>query len=338
MSEELDIIQFLSLSRQTPVIDVRSPAEYQKGRIPGALNIPLFSNEERAKVGTSYVQKNREEAYLLGLEIAGPKLKMFANEALKIALEKKLLVHCWRGGMRSKSMAWLFDQMGIKTYTLKGGYKAYRRFVLEWFNKPPRLIVLGGMTSSGKTEILHELKKLGQQVLDLEGIAHHRGSAFGGLGKVEQPTQEQFENQLFTILQSFDYEDIIWVEDESISIGRTQLPKQWYQYMQQSPAIFLLCDKVVRVKRLVKEYAVFPSDLLAESIRKINKRLGGDNTKLALEALAKGDYCKVADITLQYYDKAYLNQIKCKPQENIIQFSPKSDASNEIAREILRYR
>jgi len=337
MSHALDIINFLSQSQHIPIVDVRSPAEFQKGKIPGAINIPLFSNEERAKIGTTYVKKNRDAAVLLGLEITGPKLKSFAELAMQIAVDKKLLLHCWRGGMRSSSMAWLFEQMGIKTYTLKGGYKAYRHYVLDWFNKPLRLIVLGGMTGSGKTDILHEIQKAGQQVLDLEGIAHHKGSAFGGLGQIAQPTQEQFENQLFTILQSLDYENVIWVEDESISIGKAQLPNQLFKAMQQSPVIILFRDKSIRIKRLMQEYACFSFDQLSESIIKIQKRLGNDHTKLALEALTNGDYSKVAEITLQYYDKAYKNQLTSKQNENIIHFSPKSENADEIAEEILRY-
>jgi tRNA 2-selenouridine synthase len=334
MPVEVNIEQFLGLSKTIPVIDVRSPSEFQKGHVPGAINIPLFSDEERAKVGTLYVQKGREDAFLLGFEIAGPKLKQFCIEALEIATDKKLLVHCWRGGMRSSSMAWLFDQTGIETFVLKGGYKSFRRHVLETFSNPPEFIVLGGMTGSGKTQILQEIKKGGEQVIDLEAMAHHKGSAFGGLGQAPQPTQEQFENNLFSETKSIDYSLSVWVEDESIAIGKIQLPKAWFEKMKQSRVICVEVNKETRLKRLVNEYSGFPHDLLAQSIKKIEKRLGYDCTKAALEALSRGDYYKVSDITLYYYDKAYRNQLDNRPQERISAYSPKSDIPAEIAQEI----
>ena len=336
MSLEIDIIQFLTLNNTMPVIDVRSPAEYHKGHIPGSINIALFSDEERVKIGTSYAKRGKEESFLLGLEIIGPKLKHFASKALDIAVDKKILVHCWRGGMRSNSMAWLFEQMGIYTYRLKGGYKSYRRYALEWFNKQPGIIVLGGMTGTGKTDILKEIRRLGQQVLDMEAIANHKGSAFGGIGQLSQPSQEQFENNLFTELQSFDYGQTIWVEDESLSIGRVQLPKQWFEYMLQSKVICVWLDKETRIRRLIEEYAGFSSNLLAESICKIEKKLGGDNTKAAIDALSMGNYYKVAEITLRYYDKAYQKHLAGRPQENIINHNPLLNLPNEIANEIIR--
>jgi tRNA 2-selenouridine synthase len=338
MPLEIDIAEFLLKGKNIPVIDVRSPSEYQKGHISGAKNLPLFSDDERAKVGTLYVKKGKDEAYLLGLELVGPKLKYFAKEATQLAVGGQLLVHCWRGGMRSNSMAWLLEQTGIKAYTLKGGYKAYRHYVQDWFNIPPKLIVLGGMTGSGKTEILNEIGKAGQQVIDLEHIAHHKGSAFGGLGQTNQPTQELFENQLFTNLYVFDYQYVIWVEDESISIGKTQLPNQWFKFMKQAKVICLLCDKETRIKRLMNEYTGFSPELLAGSIKKIEKRLGYDKAKDALGSLLKGDYKTVAEIALYYYDKAYQKQLQERPKENLIHFKPNSELPIEIAKELMNLK
>ena len=338
MPSEIDIAEFLSVSENIPVVDVRSPAEYRKGHISGSVNLPLFSDDDRVKVGTLYIKNGKEDAYLLGLEIVGPKLQNFAKDAKRLAVNQQLLVHCWRGGMRSNSMAWLFEQAGIQVSTLKGGYKSYRHYVLEWFFKKPNLIVLGGMTGSGKTEILNELRKTGCQVVDLEGLANHKGSAFGGLGQSNQPTQEQFENNLFSLLQLFDYRSVIWIEDESIAIGKVQLPKPLFEFMKQARVISIWRDKETRISRLVDEYAFFSSVELAESIRKIAKRLGGKATNDALAALLEEDYQKVAHIALQYYDKSYQNQLKLKPKENLIEFIPKSNLSHEIAEEILHLK
>jgi tRNA 2-selenouridine synthase len=232
-------------------------------------------------------------------------------------------------------MAWLFEQVGIQASTLKGGYKSYRCYALEWFLKKPTLVVLGGNTGSGKTEILNELQKAGCQVVDLEDIAHHKGSAFGGLGQLHQPSQEQFENNLFSNLHLLYYKSIIWIEDESMAIGKVLLPKALYEFMKQSKIICIRRDKKTRIARLIDEYALFSSSELAESIQKIAKRLGGKDTKDALAALLENDYKKVAHIALQYYDKSYQKLLKLKPKENLIEFVPKSSLSNEIAEEIL---
>lgn len=334
MPNETDIHIFLEKSVTIPVIDVRSPAEFLKGHIPGAYNIPLFTNEERATIGTLYVQKGKQEAVVTGLEIVGPKMKYFVLEAKKLAVNNHLLVHCWRGGMRSNSMAWLFEQTGLRTTTLKGGYKAYRRFVIENINSELNLIVIGGMTGSGKSEILRELKKIGEQILDLEALANHKGSAFGAIGQPLQPTQEQFENNLFSEFRILDCQKTTWVEDESFSIGRNQLPKGLFEKMQKTRVVQISLDKQERVKRLVKEYACFSKDLLAESIKKIEKRLGFDQAKFALEALDENNFELVAEITLRYYDKAYLWQIQHRTPETVTKIFVNSEVSSVIAKNI----
>ena len=334
MPVETYIDLFLGKRLSTPIIDVRSPAEFGKGHIPGAFNIPLFSDEERAVIGTLYVQNGKDDAVMKGLELVGPKMKNFVLEAKKIASDNRVLVHCWRGGMRSKSMAWLFEQIGLKTTILKGGYKAYRNFVLDKINCQPDLIVIGGMTGSGKSEILRELKSNSEQVLDLEALANHKGSAFGALGQPSQPTQEQFENNLFDELWHLDLQKKIWIEDESFSIGRNQLPKRLFETMQQSPLIFISVDRQSRINRLVSEYGCFSKDLLAESIKKIEKRLGYDQAKAALEALNSDNFEAVADIALRYYDKAYQWQIQNRKPESVTEVMAYSDDTAVIAKKI----
>src|SRR5437868_4963839 len=159
MQKELDIQQFLTLAETIPMIDVRSPAEFEKGHIPGAINLPLFNNEERAIIGTLYKQKGKEQAVLAGLDIVGPKMSALVSESKKIAANNEVLVHCWRGGMRSGSFCWLLNTVGINASTLKKGYKGYRDHVLKSFEKNFQLIILGGETGSGKTEILKFIKE-----------------------------------------------------------------------------------------------------------------------------------------------------------------------------------
>ncbi|HLG04366.1 MAG TPA: tRNA 2-selenouridine(34) synthase MnmH, partial [Bacteroidia bacterium] len=212
MPKSLPIDIFLAKKGVLPVIDVRSPGEFAHGHIPGAINLPLFSDEERAKVGTVYKKDGREQAILLGFELVGPKMADFSRKGMELAVAKRILVHCWRGGMRSGVVAWVFETVGLEVFTLQKGYKAYRNFVLKEFEKPLNLRIVGGETGTGKTEILHALRKKGEQVIDLEAIAAHRGSAFGALGQPAQPTSEQFENDLHHAISELDPAKIIWIE------------------------------------------------------------------------------------------------------------------------------
>ena len=206
--EKVNIEQFLLLADTHPVLDVRSPAEFKRAHIPGAVALPLFSDEERKQVGTTYKQVSREAAIKIGLDFFGPKMRRMVEEVEALlksssspigdrtSNNKTVLVHCWRGGMRSAGVAWLLDLYGFKVYTLAGGYKAYRNHVLDILSAPHNFQVLGGYTGSGKTFLLHHLRKLGENVIDLETLASHRGSAFGAIGQPEQPAQEMFENLL----------------------------------------------------------------------------------------------------------------------------------------------
>ena len=193
MSKEISIKEFLSSRTNTPIVDVRSPKEYQLAHIPGAINIPLFNDAERAMVGTTYKHEGREKAITQGLELVGPKMAEFVAEGKRILQEHQavyITMHCWRGGMRSKSMATLFNFAGIPTLTITGGYKVYRNAVQQSFANPLHLIVLGGKTGSAKTAILQALQQQGEQIIDLEKLANHKGSAFGQLGEDPQPSSE----------------------------------------------------------------------------------------------------------------------------------------------------
>jgi tRNA 2-selenouridine synthase len=305
LPESFSISKFLEDAQKVPVLDVRSPGEFESGHIPGAINMPLFTNEERAEVGTIYKQSGNEMAVIRGLEYVGPKMADYVREAKKIAKDGRILVHCWRGGMRSGSMAWLFETSGLKAGILKGGYKSFRNHVLESFAQKFDFRVVGGETGSGKTEILHCLAKKGEQIIDLEEIAHHRGSSFGSIGQKQQPRPEQFENNLFTALQKLDPSRRVWIEDESRSIGRVFIPGPIWEMKIAAPCYRVRLPFEVRVQRLVKDYGNFPKEVLAEAVLRIQKRLGGLATKQALESLENGDLAETARITLHYYDKAY---------------------------------
>jgi tRNA 2-selenouridine synthase len=334
MATILPIEKFLPLTDTLPLMDVRSPAEYAQGHIPGAVNIPLFNNEERAIVGIGYKKGGKENAVQLGLEIVGPKLADFVKQAKRLAPKKEILIHCWRGGMRSGSMAWLFETAGMKAYTLEGGYKAYRRYIREQFSRPVKMLVLGGFTGSGKTDILKILEKQGEQFLDTEGVAHHKGSVFGPLGQEPQPTNEQFENNLADVWRKFDFEKRLWVEDESRQLGKCVLPDPLFFQLRKAPLIKIIVPKPEREKRLVKEYGGFKKEELEEQLVKIRERLGGQYLKEALKALENKDMQTVAGLTLRYYDKAYAHGASQRPQENVFALEVDKDVPEENAGKI----
>ncbi len=197
----IDSEKFLTLSQSQVIIDVRSPSEFEHGHITGAVNIPVFDDEERKKVGTLYKQAGKQPAIMAGFDFVGPKMSQIAKLAQKAAPQKRVFIHCWRGGMRSSGIGWLLKTAGFEVSVLEGGYKTYRRFVRQKLGEEINLIVLGGKTGSGKSDILNELATFGEQIIDLEKIAHHKGSAFGDLGQEKQPSNEQFENNLYLELQ-----------------------------------------------------------------------------------------------------------------------------------------
>ncbi len=297
--------EFLFHAQKQAVIDVRSPKEFAQGHILTAYNMPLFSDEERAVVGTLYKQQGKEMALLKGLDFVGVKMSAFIKQALKIAPNKQILLHCWRGGMRSESVAMLLQYAGFEVNLLKGGYKAYRQYVLESFAQPYILQVLGGKTGVGKTEILKELEKLGEQVLDLEGIASHKGSAFGHLAQAPQPTVEQFENALFHQFMACDFERPIWVESESRSIGRVFIPQDFWEKMETAAFFLVEMPENLRIERLVKEYAAADSAEIEVCLEKISRKLGGVAYQQALTAFREGDASMATEIVLHYYDKTY---------------------------------
>ena len=290
-----------------PILDVRAPLEYAHGHVPGALSLPLFTDEERARIGTTYKQVSTEKAIHLGLEFFGPKMSALVKQAQKLVPGKEVRLHCARGGMRSGAVQWLLELAGFRVHLLDGGYKNYRQAVLATFDAPRAWRVLGGLTGSGKTDVLHQLAAAPQArpVLDLEGLAHHKGSAFGAIGQPAQPTQEQFENNLAAALATLPPDAPVWVEDESRQVGRVMVPLALFGQLRAAPRWVLEAPRAARVAKLAAEYGAEDQAELTAAIERLRKRLGGLATQQALAAVAAGDFALMVERVLDYYDKTY---------------------------------
>lgn len=301
-----DVVKsFLENGENDVLFDVRSPAEYNTSHIPGAISFPLFTDEERALVGTAFKQVGQSAAIELGLDIVGPKLSSFVRNARQISNGRSIRLYCWRGGMRSSSMAWLLKTAGMSVNLLPGGYKAYRKWVVDGLAQINNLLVIGGMTGAGKTEVLYHLQSHSAQVLDLEGLAHHKGSAFGNLKDKPQPSSEMFNNLLWQSISCFSKNKPIWIEDESRTIGSVYILEEFYQQMQIAPIVIIEKDRTERAQKLAIEYGALPNELLKFGFEKIRKKLGGQHVSTAVEAIDSGNLKLAAEIALVYYDKSY---------------------------------
>jgi tRNA 2-selenouridine synthase len=301
----LTLDNFWTLREQLPLVDARSEGEFAQSHIPGAINIPILNNAERIQVGTLYKQAGPEKATLKGFELVGPRFHLIQREALRNFPNKKVMLYCWRGGMRSQILSWLLTQVGFEVYRLAGGYKTYRTFTFNEVRKPYPLLVLGGKTGAAKTVLLQKLKERGEQVVDLEGLANHKGSSFGAIGLPGQPTVEQFENLLAEQLRKIQPDRAIWVENESRRIGRIILPDPFFLQMTQSPRIEIEKTDTERIAHIAREYAGLDQVELSDAVLRLQKRLGGDRTNQAVEAIQANQPEIWIPILLQYYDKTY---------------------------------
>ena len=331
----ISVSEFLTLRNTLPVVDVRSEGEFSDGHIRGAANLPILTNEERKAVGTDYKQKGQLEAIKTGFRLVGPRIIDIVNEAERIANHKELLVHCWRGGMRSGNFCHFVGMAKMRSHQLRGGYKAYRQKALESFKLPLPLIVIGGSTGSGKSEILRALKEKGEQVLDLENLASHKGSVFGGLMMPPQPTTEQFQNDLFEEILKLDLSRRIWIEDESIAVGKIFLPQDLWRTMSAAPLVEIVVSKEDRIKRLVSEYGSAPKNEFLASMEKIVKKLGGQHFNSAKAKLLEGDMHATIDILLTYYDKAYATGMSKKTDRIVLRSEWNSVDYNHIIPELI---
>lgn len=336
---KLPIQEVLYLSKHCPVFDVRSPSEYKHAHIPHAKSLPIFSDQQRAEIGTAYKQKSIQDAIKIGLSHFGKDLTHYiqtVEKELATVEDKKIIVHCWRGGMRSSAMAWLLDFYGFDVVLLEGGYKSYRNHVLSNLALPLQYTILGGYTGSGKTEVLLELKNRGEAVIDLEGLASHKGSAFGAIGMQEQPSQEQFENNLYQELSNYysisqegaiTQEKTIWIENESQRIGLINIPKQLFNHIIQAKLFVLNISFEERLKYILTQYGNLDKEKLKEAVLRIQKKLGGLDTKNVINDLAEGNIQAAFDVLLKYYDRQYLISANRNKREGVHVYSDSINAT-----------
>lgn len=334
--ERINISQLFDYQQDSVVIDVRTPAEFEQGHIIGAFNLPLFTNEERAIVGTAYKRQSPQNALIKGLDLIGTKLSYFIKRAQKMAAGKRIIVHCWRGGKRSGSMAWLLDLAGMNVVVLEGGYKAYRTHVQASFDLPLSLNVLGGRTGTGKTVILFHLRENNAQVIDLEALANHKGSAFGALGEAPQPKTEHFENLLFEEIRQLDTSKTIWIENESKGIGTAFLPQGFWDNMKVGKLINIEIPYDLRVLRSMEDYKKYPKEDLIAVFKNIERKLGGQHCKAAIDALQNDDYTTAAEIALVYYDKTYQHSFEQNPTIAVSYLSYPHADMEEIAKDLIK--
>lgn len=300
-----------ALKRKNAIfIDTRTPNEFAEDRLPGAINIPIFSNEERAIVGTMYKQISKEKAIEKGIELFSQKLPEFMKEVHQYK-DREIIVYCWRGGMRSKTVVSLLDGLSYNVKQLIGGHKHYRAYVrerLDKFQLKPKLIVLWGLTCTGKTALLQHFPN----ALDLEGLAQHRGSLYGRIG-LQPRSQKCFENLLLHRLDALQQEDWIIVEGESRKIGDVQIPEFLYKAMLKGTHALITRSQDKRAEHAVKEYFTSPGHIqqIREITLSLQKVISKEQKLKVLSSLDAGDYQEAAKILLeQYYDPLYSHTLK----------------------------
>jgi tRNA 2-selenouridine synthase len=289
-------------------VDVRSPKEFQEASIPGAINFPLLNDQERELIGAIYCKISPEEARQTGMNLVTPKIPNLISSIMKIRESKKIIFYCWRGGLRSQSMAKLCHENGIEIKVLKGGYKAYRRHVYTFWDQPfqQKMAVLHGLTGVGKTQLLGKLAKIGVTTIDLEGLVNNRGSVFGQIHGGVQPSQKDFEAFAYNICSKLDHDDIVVVECENKRIGVVHIPKYLYSAMTSGYKIHLYADLDIRIRRIIDDYGYVGLSLLKEKILLLGHYLGKKRVSQIIDLLEQRQLYEVTRILLvEYYDPLY---------------------------------
>ena len=314
----LETSDFLKNQHEHLIVDVRSPVEYQKGHITGAVNVPLFENDERSIIGILYKQQGKEKAIEKGFELVNPKKTDFLNQIKQLTDFKKIHVYCFRGGMRSNSFAWFLNNNGFDAVILKGGYKAFRNYALDYFTIPKKIILIGGKTGCMKTVYLNLLKQSGYSTLDIEQLANHKGSAFGNINEKPQEPQQIFENKLFSQLALNSNRDYLIMEDESQTLGYNKIPHALWLQMKKAPIIKIDMPTELRLNHLVKEYTTTNKENLINGINRISQQLGPVSTKNCINYVNEGNLYKAAELCLNYYDRTYDFKYDKKKNDTIV--------------------
>ena len=296
------------------IVDVRSPGEYGRGHIAGAINVPLFSNGERAQVGIVYKQQGKQTAIGRGLDLVGAKLAPFVG-SFEPYRGGRLLIYCARGGMRSHAVTALLQSLGFRVEQLPGGYKAYRNYLLAELDRcvPPHLIVVHGQTVVGKTQLLQRL----DNALDLEAIAQHRSSLFGGVN-LQPRTQQQFDADLLAALEGLDARRPVWVEGESRKVGNVTIPEGLRLAMRRATCVLVTASMETRITRIIQEYtgpgdAIAPDTLaqLEAALRSLTTVFGKARMEDLVALLRAGDLRPLVRVLLEeHYDPRYLHAMR----------------------------
>ena len=304
------------------LIDVRSPAEFAETTIPGAVNVPIFSNEERAQVGTLYKQRGNRAARRLGVDLVSPRIPAIvaAVEAAQGERRSPVIVFCWRGGMRSQAISSFLNLAGIPARQLVGGHKGFRSHIVKYFEQVqwPPVYVLRGLTGVGKTRVLHDLEKQDFPVVDLEGMANHRGSAFGNLGLDPQPSQKMFEALLWDCLDRYRDASYLLTEGESLHIGRVVIPKRFHQAMQVEPSLWLTASLATRVEVILEDYPAIDklSSQFEPPLLALKERLGKKVVAEFCQLLHDGQWEDLTrELMVRYYDPLYLHTLPAQRTE-----------------------
>lgn len=328
MFQDITIDKLVALhnTKELVLIDVRSPSEYKDATIPGSLNIPFFNDEERAEIGTLYKQVSVQAAKDRGLEIASAKLPDFVRAFKQIDGQK--VVFCWRGGMRSKTSATVLDLMGIQTYRLQGGFRAYREWVVDTLQKlefKPKAYVLNGYTGAGKTLLLRRLQNQGYPVLDLEGMANHRGSIFGQIG-LEPNNQKTFDSLLIQEVLRMQQAPYVLFEAESKRIGKVMLPDFLLEKKEQGMELFIDIPVEERVQHILEDYRPWEyQEACIESFRKIKRRIHTPIASQIETDLQSGNFNSAVRLLLEYYyDPLYEYTAKQQPEERRLTIKAKN--------------